>query len=325
MKKMYKVMSSVALASMILGGAAWGTAQAASQTATKAHVSTSSSTQNVSKTKTIASVTQGDITLGVTEALYDGNYVRIALQRSGKELAGSITGGKWDEKTKEYVQEKGAINNMEVFIDGKSMYEYGGGDLAKRPSLGTKPGANSDSVFMMISDASQLGGNLKAFPDKFKVTAKISLEGVDKPYTLEIPIQKSADNPVVLKPNLTKKSGNLNMTLKQVHATSTSSRLQLVLKGQEKNTTILHDFVDDQGNKLDLISGKGTDENNTNGDYYYDFILDALDKDAKSITIKSFMPEFKEPNATHGEFKLDSNGEIVKNYIQELEMTVPVK
>jgi hypothetical protein len=323
MKKMYKVMSSVALASMILGGAAWGTVQAASQTATKAQVSTSSSTQNVSKT--IASVTEGGITLGVSEALYDGNYVSIALQRSGKELTGSITGGKWDEKTKEYVQEKGAINNMEVFIDGKSIYEYGGGELAKRPSLGTKPGANADSAFMIISDASQLGGNLEAFPDKFKVTAKISLEGVDKPYTLEIPIQKSAGNPVVMKPNLTKKSGNLSMTLKQVHATSTSSRLQLVLTGQEKNSTILHDFVDDKGNKLDLISGKGTDENNTNGDYYYDFILDALDKDAKSITIKTFTPEFKEPNATHGEFKLDSNGEIVKNYIQELEMTVPVK
>lgn len=323
MKTMYKVMSSVALASMILGGAAWGTAQAASQTATKAQVSTSSSTQNVSKT--IASVTQGGITLGVTEALYDGNYVSIALQRSGKELTGSITGGKWDEKINEYVQDKGAINKMEVFIDGKSIYEYGGGELAKRPSLGTKPGATADSAFMIISDASQLGSNLEAFPDKFKVTAKISLEGVDKPYTLEIPIQKSTDTPFVVKPNLTKKSGNLSMTLKQVHATSTSSRLQLVLKGQEKNSTILHDFVDDKGNKLDLISGKGTDENNTNGDYYYDFILDALDKDTKSITIKSFTPEFKEPNATHGEFKLDSNGEIVKDYIQELEMTVPVK
>ncbi|MGG4345590.1 DUF5643 domain-containing protein [Paenibacillus lautus] len=322
MKKIYKVMSSAALAAILLGGAAWGNAEAANAKEAAKNTASSSPAQKVF---TSASVTQSGITLEISKAVYDGNYVSITLQRSGKELAGSITGGKWDEKIKEYVQEKGAINKMEVFIDGKSIYEYGGGGLAKRPSLGTKPGANADSVSMIISDASQLGGNLEAFPDKFKVTAKISLEGVEKPYTLEIPIQKNAVNPVVLKPNLTKKSGNLSMTLNQVHATSTSTRLQLILKGQEKNSTILHDFVDDQGNKLDLISGKGTDENNTNSDYYYDFILDALDKDAKSITIKSFTPEFKEPNATHGEFKLDSEGEIVKNYIEELEMTVPVK
>lgn len=36
MKKAYKVMSSVALAGMIISGAAWGTAQAATQPSAKA-------------------------------------------------------------------------------------------------------------------------------------------------------------------------------------------------------------------------------------------------------------------------------------------------
>lgn len=321
MKKIYKVMSTMALAAMILGGTALGTAQAASPSATKDKPTAGNSAQSKSKT---ASVTQDGITLGLSKALYDGNYVSIQVERSGKGLIGGMIGGKWDDKASEFVQEKGMINKIDVFINGKSLYEYGD-RMAERPSLSMTPGADANHAFIILSDASQLGGNLETFPDKFKITAKISLEGVDNPYNLEIPVQKTADKPVALQPNLTKKWNGLSMTLKNVKVTSSSTRLQMVLKGQKEDSTILYEFVDDQGNILDPITGIGTDENNANGDFYYDFIVAALIKDAKSITIKPFTPEFEEPNAKHGAFKVDSNGEVVKNYIEELEMTVPVK
>ncbi|KOR89146.1 DUF5643 domain-containing protein [Paenibacillus solani] len=320
MKTIYKVMSSVALTGMILGGVVWGTAQAASITATKPQAS-KSLLQDEFKA---ASDTQQGITLAVSKAFYDGNHVKVELKRSGKELAGSLTGGQWDEQMGEYVHDKGSIRQMDVFIDGKSIHEYGGGDLAKRPSVSTSPGTDPNHAVIILSDASLLGGNLEAFPDKFKLTAKIDLEGVQKPFTLEIPIQKVMNKPVILQPNITKKMGDLRLTLKQVHSTAHSTRIQFVLKGGH-NSTILYDFFDDQGNELERISGRGTDENNKNGDFYYDFILETPDASAKSIIMKPFTPEFKDPNAASGEFKMDKNGEIVKNYLKDLEVSIPIK
>lgn len=320
MKTMYKVMSTVALTGMILGGAVWGTAQAASITATKPQAS-KSMVQDESK---VASDTQQGITLGVSRALYDGNHVKVELQRSGKGLSGSLTGGHWDEQMGEYIHDKGSIRQMDVFIDGKSIHEFAGGDLSKRPSVSTSPCLDANHAIMILSDASLLGGNLEAFPDKFKLTAKIDLEGVQKPFTLELPIQKMVNKPVVLQPNIIKKMDDLRLTLKQVHSTAHSTRIQFVLKGGH-DSTILYDFFDDQGNELERISGRGTDENNKNGDYYYDFILEAPDANAKSIVMKPFTPEFKDPNAASGEFKLDKNGEIVKNYLKDLEVSIPIK
>ncbi|WP_339296404.1 DUF5643 domain-containing protein [Paenibacillus sp. FSL W7-1279] len=320
MKTMYKVMSTVALTGMILGGAVWGTAQAASIRATKPQAS-KSMVQDESK---VASDTQQGITLGVSKALYDGNHVKVELQRSGKGLSGSLTGGHWDEQMGEYIHDKGSIRQMDVFIDGKSIHEFAGGDLSKRPSVSTSPGTDANHAVIILSDASLLGGNLEAFPDKFKLTAKIELEGVQKPFTLEIPIQKVMSKPVVLQPNITKKMDDLRMTLKKVHSTAHSTRIQFVLRGGH-DSTILYDFFDNQGNELERISGRGTDENNKNGDYYYDFILEAPEANAKSIVMKPFTPEFKDPNAASGEFKLDKNGGIVKNYLKDLEVSIPIK
>ncbi|KOP68568.1 hypothetical protein AMS62_27530 [Bacillus sp. FJAT-18019] len=320
MKTIYKVMSSVALTGMILGGVVWGTAQAASITATKPQAS-KSLLQDESK---VASDTQQGITLGVSKALYDGNHVKVELQRSGKGLSGSLTGGHWDEQMGEYIHDKGSIRQMDVFIDGKSIHEFAGGDLSKRPSVSTSPGSEPNHAIMILSDASLLGGNLEAFPDKFKLTAKIYLEGVQKPFTLELPIQKMVNKPVVLQPNIIKKMDDLRLTLKQVHSTAHSTRIQFVLKGGH-DSTILYDFFDDQGNELERISGRGTDENNKNGDFYYDFILETPDASAKSIIMKPFTPEFKDPNAASGEFKLDKNGEIVKNHLKDLELNIPIK
>ncbi|MBT2764888.1 DUF5643 domain-containing protein [Paenibacillus sp. ISL-20] len=319
MKKVYKVMSSATLAAILLGGAAWGNAEAATAKEAAKNTALSSSEQTASKS---ASMTQSGITLELSKAIYDGNYVSITVKRSAKGLAGGITEGEYDSKTNEFIIPKGAISNLDISIDGKSTKTFGN-SMGTRPSVQWRAGANPDTALITLTDASQLGGNIAAFPDKFKVTAKITLEGVSKPYSLDIPIQKSATKPVVLKPNLTKKSGNLSMTLNRVSLTSSSTRLQLILKGQAKNSNINYDFVDNQGNQLNMISGNGSDENNKNGDFYYDFLLDGLGKNAKSFTIKPYKAEYMDDDS--GRYKVDSKGEIVKNYMKNFEMTVSVK
>ncbi|MEC0135737.1 DUF4179 domain-containing protein [Paenibacillus macerans] len=331
MKNIYKVMTTAALMGMLVGGTAWGTVEAAGSAKAKAPAVSSAAQASTAKAD---SVTQNGITLTVSKALYDGNYVSLTLQRSGKGYTGGITDGKFNEATKEYERPKGAIKNIEMFIDGKSIYEFGGGGLGKRPALGWGPASAPDTAEIQLVDPSWLGSDgmaSPAFPDKFKLTAKVTLEGVDKPYTFDFSLQKNADNLQALKPNLTKKRGDYSATLSKLNVTSTSTRFQLIEKGLKKgeHSRILYEVVDDQGNLLDLKSGFGTDENNKNGDKYNDYVFSPPEKDAKSITIRAFEPDFVPDNpndpSSPGIFKTDSNGELIKNYIKELEMTVNIK
>ncbi|MGG2994096.1 DUF5643 domain-containing protein [Paenibacillus macerans] len=331
MKKAYKVMTTAALMGMLLGGTAWGTAEAAGSAKAKAPAVSSAAQASAAKAD---SVTQNGITLTVSKALYDGNYVSLTLQRSGTGYTGGITDGKFNEATEEYERPKGAIKNIEMFIDGKSIYEFGGGGLGERPSLGWGPPSAPDTVEVKMADPSWIGTDgmtSPAFPDKFKLTAKVTLEGVDQPYTFDFSLQKNADNLQALKPNLTKKRGDYSVTLSKLNATSTSTRIQLIEKGLKKgeHSHILYEVVDDQGNLLDQKSGLGTDEKNKNGDMYTDYVLSSLGKDAKSITIRAFEPDFVPDNpgdpSSPGIYKTDSNGKLIKNYIKELEMAVNIK
>jgi len=325
MNKIYKVMTTAALTTgLLLSGTAWVMKPATVEAEAKIPAVQSNATQKAGKA---AELTQNGITLGVSEAFYDGNYIKISLQRSGKNLVGGITDSKFDEKTQDLIHEKGAIKNIQIFIDGKDIYKIGGGSLGKRPSLGWRPGSTPDAAIIELNDPSWLGGQQYAFPDKFKLTAKVTLEGVEKPYTFDLSMQKTPDKPIVLKPNVTKKSGKVTLNLSKMNLTSTSSRVQLIEKGYEsgKPSDLMYEFVDDQGNELDFLSGFGTDENNKDGDMYHDYVLSPLGKDVNSITLRVFKPEFKEPGATSGEYKLDADGNIVKSYVKELEMTVKVK
>lgn len=325
MNKIYKVMTTAALTTgLLLSGATWGMKPATVEAEAKIPAVQSNATQKAAKS---AGITQEGITLEMNEALYDGNHIRLTLERSGKGLVGGITDSTFDEKIQDVILEKGAIKNIDVFINDKSIFEYGGGELGKRPSLSWEPGSTPDTFHIKLTDPSWLGGQEFAFPDKFKLTAEVTLEGVEKPYMFDLSMQKNADKSIVLKPNVTKKSGKVTLNLSKMNLTSTSSRVQLIEKGYEsgKPSDLMYEFVDDQGNKLDFLSGFGTDENNKDGDMYHDYVLSPLGKDAKSITLRVFKPEFKEPGATSGAYKLDENGNIVKHYIKELEMTVNVK
>lgn len=323
MNKGYKVMTTAALTGMLLGGAAWGTAEAASLAAAKAPAK-SSGTQNAAPA---ASVTQNGITLGISQALYDGNLVKLTLKRSGGGLDGGITERKFDDNTQEYMMEKGAIEKMDILINGKELNKFGKGTGGTMPNMVWGPGATPDTAVVRLIDASWLGDKIEAFPDKFKLTAKVTLAGVAKPFTLHVQMQKSAAKPIFLKPNLTKKSGKFSTTLSKLNLTNSSVRFQFIEKGREKGkpSNISYEFVDDQGKELKMLEGFGTDESNKNGDWYMNFVTDAVSKDAKSIIVKPYSPVFEEAGATSGKYKLDSDGKVVKNYLKELEMTVKVR
>ncbi|WP_068614036.1 DUF5643 domain-containing protein [Paenibacillus tuaregi] len=325
MKTIYKVMTTAVLTGALVGGGVWSAAQAAP--AQKSTTKSAPASVNTNKAG-VKSVSHQNISLGISKVTYDGNVVLLEVQRDGKGLIGGITDSKWDDQKDERILEKGAISTIELFINGVSVNTYGGSNLWERPSLSWEAGSTKDKVLISMADATWLGekASLKALPDQFKLTAKIKLEGVNELYTLDIPVQKEAGSALKLSPNLTKKSGDLSMTLKKASVTSQSTRLQLIVKGQEANSTILYDFYDDQGKRIDTISGgRGTDENGAKGVMYNDFLLNTQGKALKSITVKPFKPVFAEPGATSGQFKVDDKGDVVKEYIQDLEMNLKIK
>ena len=55
-----------------------------------------------------------------------------------------------------------------------------------------------------------------------------------------------------------------------------------------------------------------------------ELIFDRFEVAPDSITIKPFLPVFQDPIANSGLYKVDSKGEVVKTYLKELEITIPV-
>lgn len=326
MKNTSKIMAVTALtAGLLVGGGAWGYQAATVDAAASQTAGEKGKTATASKAKSIR-VTQSGITLEVAKAQFDGNFIDISLNRSGKELKSSfVHRGTKDEGSAQI--EHGSIESIDGFINGKSILELGGGGLGQRPGLKWGPGAAPESARILLTDASWLGGKGYTFPGKFQLKLKVKLTGVDKPYIVELPMQRTADKPVLLTDSLTKQAGNLTLELGKISLTSTSTRIQLIGKGgtTEELFGMMYEVVDDSGRQLDWLTAFGTDVNNKEKALYQDIVLPPIHGDAKSITIKPFYPEMEVPGEASGAYKLDADGEIVKNYIEELEMKVPLK
>lgn len=318
--KVVKVMATTAIVGMLLGGALFEPTTTFAAGKKQVTTTTKVNVQNQDKK---VSVTQNGITLTVMNTIFDGNHVQLEVKRSGGGLTSGITEGGWDKEQQDYILSKGAIKSIEIFIDGKSIHTLG--DIANRPSLSWIKGAANDIAQITLVDPSWLGEQLYSFPDKFKLTAKITLEGTKEPFTLELPM-KLTDKANPFHPKVTKSHDGLSVTVNKVNTTTKSTRIQLIEKGvkQEESSNLHYEIVDDRGVVLEMISGFGTNNKKT-GDWYHNFVMEALNKDVKSITIKPFKTELEDPEKTTGSYKLDENGNIVKHYVKELEMKVTVK
>lgn len=272
-----------------------------------------------------STVTQDGISLSLGKSFYDGNMIEINLKRSGKNLSGGMTESRWDAASESLVMNKGAIQNIEVLLNGKTIRASSAAPLSSQPSALLSPGTNGDTAVLRLSDASWLGPKLAALPDTVRVTLKVSLEGIQKPYTLEVSLQKQPKSQTALKPNISKRDGSLTVTAAKVNRTATSVRLQLIIKQVKPESMPMFEVYDDKGKLVETLMSRGSDDNSTNGDFYYDIHLKPLDPGVKSITLKPFYPEFKEPGVTSGAYKLDGNGELVKKAVKALEMNIPVK
>lgn len=319
MNKVYKVMVTTAIAGMLLGGAVFEPttlfAAGKKQTTT---VNKAASKNDAKK----VSMTQNGITLTVTKAIYDGNYVQFDVKRSGGGLKSGVLDQRWDENQQKIIGSKGTMTDIQVLIDGKNLDSIGGS--GESPSLFWIKGTTNDTAKIIMVDPSFSGEKLYSFPNKFKITAKITLEGTKKPFTLELPMQLT-NKVYTIQPKITKSHDGFNITANKINTTPQSTRIQLIEKGIEQGSLATSDLtfeiVDDRGVKLKQIEGFGTNKYSKNGDWYHTLVVEGLNKNVKSFTIK---PLKYERTAT-GNYKSDKNGEPVRSYVKELEMKIKVK
>lgn len=263
-------------------------------------------------TKLHASVTHDDFTLNVSEVVYDGTRVSIAIERPHIE------------NVKETLQDR--ISNIELFINDAPIRSFAP-ENSNSIGVMTHPGKDNDSAIIEFADLRNQGG--RPFPEQFDLTLRTTITGIQDPLKVDIPVKNKIEDFVTLQPNVSRDYDNIRFTVKKLELTPITTNLttQIDLTDNSNFTQspiamdMGVDVFDDQGNKLKLINGNGW--NATGGSYQImDYRFHPFESIQKTITLKPYVQLYEEKQM--GVYQLDENGEPKIQYIPELEVTLPI-
>ncbi|KKO52984.1 DUF4179 domain-containing protein [Paenibacillus sp. DMB20] len=271
--------------------------------------------------------THEGVTLRIPEVVYDGTRLSLAVKREGEGLIGGISDYEVVQEgdSTNHIYPRGAITEVEMFIDGTSIYDYNGG---KRPGLIGNPTSDPNVVLYQLTGYSHLGEGAPMLPDQFLLTAKITLEGIEEPYIIDVPVRKSS-NQIVVKSGETREWGGLKLTLEQLKFTPITTDLiihaeQIGNPEDGNHKDLLYEVRDDRGRILGLVTGMGIYKDDSQREQRTELIFERFEETTSSITLKPFLPVFQDPSANGGLYAVDGNGDIVKKYLKDLEITIPV-
>lgn len=272
--------------------------------------------------ETDAKVTHEGVTLSIPEVSYDGIRLSMAMKREGEEFVGGILdyGSIMDGKSA-----RGSITDVEVLINGQSVYDES--NIGKLALIG-KPTSDPNAVLYELFDYSYLNDGRVTIPDQFQLAVQVTLDGITEPFAMEIPVHKNNEQ-LVISSGETREWGSLRLTLEQVKFTpiTTVIRMNVEQNDSAKNLqseSLLYEVWDDQGRVLGMVGGMGVYNDNDLKHQRDELLFDRFVDAPSHITLKAFLPEFQDPSANSGAYKVDENGEIVKSYLKDLEITVPV-
>ncbi|GED18202.1 DUF4179 domain-containing protein [Aneurinibacillus migulanus] len=173
--------------------------------------------------------TQDGITISVPQVMYDGTRVSIVIHRKALGLT-SYLNGSYVNTNGEVISEpegtKGTIQRVHLFMNGKPINHLPE-SFARQISIGWGPGTDKDSAILRFSDLSNLGLGDPAFPDQFNLTMKLTLEGVNDPFTINVSVKKNTNNNIVLSPGVTKEPRDLRKS----ELTPTTTRVSMIEDG----------------------------------------------------------------------------------------------
>lgn len=279
--------------------------------------------------ETDASVTHDGITLRIPQVVYDGIRLTLAVKREGEGLTGGIMDSEFVGKGRERdaIYPRGAVRDWEMLIDGKPTYNSKSYKFSSKGS----PTADLNAALYELSAISETGDSSQLLPDRFVLTAKFWLEGVEEPFVFELPVRKNTDR-LVETFGETREWNGITFTLEQIQYTPITTKVVFDINVDDKasrplRNNLLFDLCDDQGRNLELVGGIGIYFDNGQMHMRNEMLFDRLQEVPDTITLKPFQPEYADPSTKPGEsgaYKVDSNGKTVKHYVKELEITVPV-
>jgi len=269
-----------------------------------------------------ASVTHEGVTLRIPQLVYDGTRLSLAVTREGGGFAAGVLDAEFTGNGKPEIYPEGAINSVDVYIDGEAIYNFGGG--RKLLWGGNKTHDRNSAIYELTAFPTL--DETPILPDEFQLRVEFRLEGISEPFAFELPIRKNAET-LALSPLDTREWRGNKVTVEQIQFTPITTKVRLSVLSSDKEAKLLrHHLIfevwDDQGRVLDHVSGVGVYRGDD--EMVSEFLFERFTEVPASVTIKAFLPEMEIPGAVSGRFKLDSGGEIIKNYIKELEMTIPV-
>ncbi|KOS60702.1 DUF5643 domain-containing protein [Lysinibacillus sp. FJAT-14222] len=262
-------------------------------------------------TKLNTSATHDDFTLNVSEVVYDGTRVSIAIERLHTE----------GELSKETLIDR--ISNIEFFINGDPRSSFAPDPENAMNGFNIYSGKDNDSAIIEIVDERNQGG--RPFPEQFDLTLSTTITGIQDPLKIEIPVKNKIEDTVTLQPNVSRQYDNIHFTIEKIQltpiTTNITTRPILTDNSPIAELAMGIDVVDEQGHKLKLIGGLGSYESN-GSDMIMDHRYTPFESIPKTITLKPYIHLFKE--YPKGEYQMDENGEPKIQYIPELEVTLPI-
>lgn len=272
------------------------------------------------------SAEQEGITLSIPEVVYDGTRLSMAVKREGEGLEGGILEHTaiQEGNTSKDIYPRGAITRVEMQIDGTSIDDY---DLGARPGLSGKPTSDPNGALFELLNMSLDETGIR-MPDEFQLTVNITLEGIAKPFVMEIPVRKSTDQ-IILPLKETREWNGIQLTLEQLKFTPITTGILMNIEQTNpdkalSDETLLFEVWDEKGRVLETVGGLGIYSEDNHRQEREELLFDRFAEAPRAITLKVFKPELVDPSQKSGAFKTDENGDLLKTYLDELEITIPV-
>lgn len=256
------------------------------------------------------SVTREGVTFTVTDVLYDGTRLVLAIQKEGA-VSGSVMSPAFARGEAEPNLASGLVSSYASSINGNPIPagEYSFGDDVSRS------GAVSAQYYRLNGD---LG-------DRFDLHVELGVTGIAEPFVYDIPVEKAAASIVKLEPNQSIDNRGFAYTVHRLEMTPITSRLVLDSAGlapaesEYAATKMYYELVSDSGQaveprKIDFFDGT------PKAAYAEDQLYPPFDASPTSVTVRPYSYAIG-PN---GKLITDTDGRKVKTYYPDLEMTIPM-
>lgn len=251
-------------------------------------------------------LTQGEVTINLSQTMYDGTRLVLVMNREGADAGGETLSDWWDIKKNKTDR---IASNVEFWVGGKPL----------NTAWSVKSGSeNPNALIVTMYDADRLG-----LPETFDLTVKMTIAKIGQTFEFEVPDVTRLSPAAVLTSSEIRSLDGLTLSVQKLTLTPATASLVLRIGGENgmdyramldqlpdryKLTGFLnleYDLVDEQGTIQTMLSGHGQDED---GVGYQTINYMPFDKLPDSLTVKPYIWE----------------GEN-KTYLPELFITIPVE